>query len=328
MLVWRPATSSAGLPEQITSGIINYPWELVGAINAFEVGGWNTIHLPATAHPRRPDLTLTTDTRSDHMAGHTGASRREAMRLRAQAEEAKARRNGRILWISMAAVAVAVLVILVLVITQTMGKDAPSAEQQTPPNATDGYGIEMTTQDVAPATDAPHLVIWEDSQCPICSQYEQTYGPVVKQLVDEGKITTEIRTAHFLDAQLRNDSSERAALAGASADAVGKFREFHDVLFTQQPEEGVGFTDQQLRVDFPTAAGIEGADLTKFQELYDGRAFSDFVDKANDQFTIDKIGGTPTYKVGDTKLEFFSGQEVVIQPTAEDMLRAITEANG
>ena len=261
------------------------------------------------------------------MAATAGPSRREAMRLKAQAEEARARRNARILWISLATIAVAVVVILVLVITQTLGKNSPSADQQNPPNATDGYGIEMTSQGEEPVADAPHLVIWEDSQCPICSQYEETYGPAVKQLVDEGKITAEVRTAHFLDAQLRNDSSERAALAGASADAVGKFREFHDVLFSNQPEEGVGFTDEQLRVDFPTAAGIEGGDLTKFQELYDGRAFSDFVDKADDQFTIDKIGGTPTYKVGDTKLEFFSGQQMVIQPTPEDLLRAITEAN-
>ncbi|MDO5737560.1 MAG: thioredoxin domain-containing protein [Propionibacteriaceae bacterium] len=261
------------------------------------------------------------------MVNNAGPSRREAMRLKAEAEEARGRRNARILWISLAAVAVAVVVILALVISSSLAKNGPSAEQQTPPNATEKFGIGMPTQDVEPAADAAHLIIWEDSQCPICSEYEKLYGPVVKQLVDEGKITAEIRTAHFLDAQLRNDSSERAALAGAAADAVGKFREFHDVLFANQPEEGVGFTDQQLRVDFPTQAGIEGDDLTKFQELYDGRAFADFVKKANDQFTLDGITGTPTYLVGDTKLEFFSGQEMSIQPTPEDLLRAINEAN-
>ncbi len=197
------------------------------------------------------------------------------------------------------------------------------------PSATEGYGMKLKTHDVEPAADAPHLVIYEDSQCPICSEYEEFYGSAVKQLVDAGRITAEVRTAHFLDTNLGNDSSERAALAGASADAVGKFREFHDVIFQNQPEEGVGFTDQQLRVDFPAMVGIGGDDLTKFQELYDGRAFSDFVEKANDQFALDQIVGTPTYKVGDTTLEFQDPQtgQLVIQSTAEDLLRAINEAN-
>ncbi len=265
------------------------------------------------------------------MANNAGPSRREAMRLKAQAEEARARRNSRILWISLAAVAVAVVVILALVITQTLGKDSPSAEQQTPPNATDNFGIELKTKDVEPAEDAPHLKIYEDPQCPGCASTEQTFGPVVLQLIDEGKITAEVITAHFLDANLQNDASERAALAGAAADAVGKYREFHTVMFENQPPEvagGPGYTDQQLRVDFPAMAGIEGDDLTKFQELYDDRAFADFVSNSNEQFTVDKISGTPTYTVGENKLEFFDeSNQPSIQPTAEDLLRAINEAN-
>lgn len=92
----------------------------------------------------------------------------------------------------------------------------------------------------------------------------------------------------------------------------------------------MGVTDQQLRVDFPTAAGITGADLTKFQGLYDSRAFGDFVASANNQFIVDKIPGTPAFKVGDVQLKFIdeTTEEVLIQPTPEDLLRAITEANG
>ena len=263
------------------------------------------------------------------MANNAGPSRREAMRLKAEAEEERAKRNVRILWISLAAVAVVVVVILALVITQTLAKSGPSADQQTPPNATDSYGIQLKTKDVEPAADAPHLVIWEDYQCPACAAREEAFGSAVKQLVDEGKITVEIRTAHFLDAALRNDSSQRAALAAASADAVGKFREFHETVYKDQPKEGVGYTDQQLRVDFPTEAGITGADLTKFQELYDGKAYADFVKNANDQFSRDGITGTPTYLVGKNKLEFAdASNQPLIQPTPEDMLRAITEANG
>ena len=262
------------------------------------------------------------------MANNAAPSRREAMRLKAQAEEARAKRNSRILWISLSAIAVVVIVIVALVVTQTLARNGTTADQQTPPHATDSYGIEMTSQGVEPGADAPHLVIWEDFQCPACAAREEAFGPAVKQLVDEGKITVEIRTAHFLDAGLRNDASERAALAAASADAVGKFREFHETVYVNQPAEGAGYTDQQLRVDFAAEAGIEGEDLTTFQDLYDGRAFQDFVDNAQKQFQTDGIQGTPTYMVGENKLEFADqANQVLIQPTPEDLLRAINEAN-
>ena len=263
------------------------------------------------------------------MANNSGPSRREAMRLKAEAEEARARRNSRVLWISLSAIALAVVVILALVITQTLGKDSPSGDQQSPPNATDNYGISMTSNDAQPGEGVPHLVVWEEYRCPACADREQAYGPAVKQLVDEGKITAEIRTAHFFDTKDGTDNSTRAAMAAASADAVGKFREFHAATFQQLLQQGEGYTDQQLRVDIPALAGIEGEDLATFQKLYDERAFADFVDKANDEFRKSGIGGTPAYLVGDTQLEFYNQEkkEILIEPTPEDMLRAIREAS-
>lgn len=262
------------------------------------------------------------------MANNSAPSRREAMRLKAEAEEARGKRNGRILWISLAAVAVIVIVILAIAIPRTLTASAPSEDQQTPPNATAEFGIELKSKDAEPGADVPNLIIYEDFQCPACQAREETFGGSIKQLVDEGRITTEIRTAYFLDRMINNDSSERAALAAASADAVGKFREFHETVYANQPQEGLGFTDQQLRIDFPAQAGIEGEDLTTFQRLYDGRAFQDFVASADQQFVDDEIQGTPTYLVNGTKLEFQdpASGEILIQPTADDLLRAINEA--
>lgn len=263
------------------------------------------------------------------MANNSAPSRREAMRLKAEAEEARGKRNGRILWISLAAVALVVVVILAIVIPRTLADNAPAEDQQTPPNASADFGIGLTSKDAEPAADAPNLVVYEDFQCPACAAREEAFGPAIKELVDNGSITTEIRTAHFLDGMLNNDSSERAAMAAAAADAVGKFREFHETVYANQPQEGLGFTDQQLRVDLPALAGIEGEDLTTFQNLYDGRAFQDFVDGADQQFVDDEIQGTPTYLVNGTKLEFQDEAtgEILIQPTADDLLRAINEAS-
>ncbi len=259
---------------------------------------------------------------------NTGPSRREAMRLKAEAEEARARRNSRVLWISLTAIAVAVVVILALVITQTVAKNANKGDQQAPPNATALSGIAITSNDVQPGEGVPHLVVWEEYRCPACAHREEAYGPAMKQLVDEGKITAEIRTAHFFDTNDGTDNSTRAAIAAASADAVGKFREFHAAAYQQLLEQGTGYTDQQLRVDIPALAGIEGDDLVTFQKLYDDRAFADFVDDANDEFRKAGVTATPAYMVGDNQLEFFNQEteEVLIQPTAEDMLRAMREA--
>ena len=261
------------------------------------------------------------------MANNSSLSKRAALRQQQEMEE-RNKRTRRILAVGAGLVAVTIVAVLAIVIMQALAKRAPvTAEQLTPPNATEASGILLSGK--APQEGTPHLVVWEDFQCPACASREASYGPVIEQLVADGTITAEIRTAYFLDAGLRNDSSKRAALAAAAADEVGAFDAFHRVVYANHPaQEGTGFTEQQLRVDFPTLAGIEGDDLTRFQELYDTRAFNDFTDAANQRFTDDQIGATPTFLVSGQQLEFFNQetQEVLIQPTAESMMEAINAA--
>ncbi|RMB57051.1 DsbA family protein [Tessaracoccus antarcticus] len=264
------------------------------------------------------------------MANTSSMSRREVLRQQQEREEETAKRNRRILFAALTAVALVVVAIGAVVIVQALGdKQASSANQQTPPNATERGGFMINSQGAEPAGDIPHLIVYEDYQCPACASREAAFGAATLELIDKGDITVEIRTAFFLDNMLRNDSSERAAMAAAAADAVGKYREYHAVIYKNQPtQEGVGYTDQQLRVDFPTQAGITGEDLTKFQELYDSGAFRDFVKVGDTTFRDEGITGTPTYMVGSTKLEFATAQgDILIQPMAKDLLRAITEAN-
>ncbi|MGV8847598.1 DsbA family protein [Tessaracoccus sp.] len=264
------------------------------------------------------------------MTDTTGMTRRAILRQQQEHEEQRAKRNRRILFVSLTAVGVVVAAILALVIAQTIGnKQVTSTSQQTPPTATAQGGFILKSQGAEPAPDVPHLVVYEDYQCPACASREKVFGPATLELIDNGDITVEIRTAYFLDTALQNDSSERAAMAAAAAETVGKYREFHTVVYENQPaQEGIGYTDQQLRVDFPTQAGITGKDLATFQELYDSKAFQEFVKVADQTFRDEGIKGTPTYMVGDTTLEFGTPQgDILIQPTPEDLLRAIKEAN-
>ncbi|HMR50780.1 MAG TPA: thioredoxin domain-containing protein [Arachnia sp.] len=259
------------------------------------------------------------------MANNSSLSRRAALKQQQEQEE-RAARTRRILGFGLGAVALAVVVILVVVIVQTMGKrQEVAAEQQTPPNATEGYGI--LAQAKPPVDGTPHVVIYQDFQCSGCAAYEQVFGPIVTNLVENGEITAEFRSAHFMDRNIGNDSSERAALAAAAADAVGHYDAYHNAIFAAY-NGGAGYTEEQLRVEFPATAGITGDNLTRFQELYDGRVFQDFVNGVESSMAADGVTGTPTYIVDGTHLAFFDEdtEAALIDPTEESFMKAVNEA--
>lgn len=262
------------------------------------------------------------------MANNSTLSKRAALRQQQELEE-RQKRTKRILIAGGALLAITAVVIIAIVIFQALGGGSRrAAEQRTPPGTTERSGILLSA---APTADKPHLVIWQDFQCPACKSREETYGPAIEQLEQQGAITVEIRTAYFMDNQLLNDASQRAALAAAAAAEVGHYRQMHKTIFANQPAEGSGFTDQQLREDFPQQAGITGDNLKRYQELYDVTPFQEFVDKADERFQSDGIGSTPTYLVAGKPLQFANDNQVLVEPTAESMLEAVTklwEENG
>ncbi|NHB85776.1 thioredoxin domain-containing protein [Tessaracoccus sp. HDW20] len=265
------------------------------------------------------------------MANNSTLSKRAALRQQQEQDE-RSKRNKRLVFAGVGLAVAVLIVVLAIVIVQavTAGRGV-TADQQTPPNATAQYGILLDGTE--PSADKPHLVVWEDFQCPACAAREAAYGPVVGQLLDDGKITVEIRTAYFLDGskldgtRVEDGDSKRAAIAAAAADSVGKYRAYHDTVYRNQPTEGVGYTNEQLRDAFATEAGITGDDLTTFQKLFDERAFDTFVRNADKQFQDDGIRSTPTYLVSGQQLQFADeAGNALIQPTADDFLRAVTEA--
>ncbi|MDO5083824.1 MAG: thioredoxin domain-containing protein [Arachnia propionica] len=258
------------------------------------------------------------------MANNSNLSKRAALRRQQELEERQARQK-RMMGIGLGVLAIIAVAIVAIVLTQVVGRNSNVA---TPPNATEGHGIQLVSQDTKPSGEVPHLVIYEDYQCPGCKSREQEYGSVVTQLIDEGRITVEIRTAYFLDSVNRDGnakSSSRAALAAAAADAVGKYREYHKVVFDNQPNEGAGFSDEQLRVDFAAQAGITGEALTEFQKLYDDKAYANFAEKSYKAMSENGITQTPTFTVDGKELKFYdeATKSVLIEPTAESLMEAI-----
>ena len=243
-------------------------------------------------------------------------SKRNQAQLKAEAERKKRNRLVGII----CAVLVLALILVVIVVSQLWSREAPPT-QNTPPNGTSGTSDVNNVTATGPTAGAsttgpafippngstarewvqvpsanikPDAIIVDerlDYQCPGCKQAADLWGDTFHQLAVQGDIVLRFRIRTFLDPGLHNDSSTRAAVAATCADVVGRFIDYHETIFANQPaSEGVGYTDQQLRVDFAAQAGINGSDLTTFQHCYDTRqtlAYVQAMEQANDS------GGTP-----------------------------------
>ena len=89
-----------------------------------------------------------------------------------------------------------------------------------------------------------------DFMCPICNQFEQTYGPTLEQLSGDGTITLNIHPIAILDNQSQGtEYSTRAANAAycVAEDAPDAVLPFVQAMYAGQPEEGsTGLTDDEI----------------------------------------------------------------------------------
>lgn len=258
------------------------------------------------------------------------SSRREALRAQQEAEVRAAKRK------KVLSIVAGVVVIVVAAVAVFVGVDRHRSAQQAqsavtgsqvvPPNADPKTGIYTVNADTA-KSGVPTLTIYEDYQCPNCKNAENAFGPSIRQLASSGDIKLQYWTLTFLDGS-QGDNSYRAAMAAASAAMIGKLESYHKTIYDNQPEEGVGFTDDQLRNTFAKDAGITGSDLTKFQKYYDTRATSDFVKNAAakglaEGSRLDNQFGTPFFTVNGKP---YTGWQSITNPTPAALLTSIKSA--
>ena len=232
-------------------------------------------------------------------------SRREALRRQQQAQ-ARAKRFQRIIIVGAIVLAVVVVGVFgtIFVSQLNRGNTAdPGTSAAVPVNATaDRDGITVNPGKFA--AGVPKVEIFVDYQCPICKQFEGMFGATLDEMAGKGEIQLIYRTMTFLDNNLKNDSSLKAGVAAACADNSGKYSAYHNAIFAGQPAtEGTGYTTEQLRVDFAGTAGITGAALSTFQQCYDNRVTSGFVQGTNEAAAKDQVNSTPTVMVNGTKLD-------------------------
>ncbi|WP_337060599.1 DsbA family protein [Kineococcus sp. G2] len=251
------------------------------------------------------------------------ARRARAAALRQQ-ELARERRR-RVLLVSAAVVVLLALVAVVAVVVARQGDDA-TAEGATPPSATAPDGGYLLAGDAAPG--APTLDVWLDYQCPFCADFEAAAGDDLQELAASGQARVVVHTLSFLDQNLGNDSSTRAAEGAAAADAQGRFAEYSEEVFARQPErEGTGYTDEELRAA-AEAAGV--TDLQAWSQAVEEDTYLGYVRRVQESMAEAGVEGTPTVQLtpdgGETRtLE--TGQ--LLDPDAGDYLREqVAQATG
>lgn len=227
-------------------------------------------------------------------------SRRAQLRA-AQIEQAKRDKNKRMAIIAVAAVVIIALIIgIVLLVNRT--RDTEVANVPPTVNA-DQTGIRVTPN--AARDNAPVVSIFLDYQCPACARFEQTYGPVLDEMAQAGDIDLQYRTMTFMDTNLRNDTSTRAANAAACADLTGRYRQYHNAIFAYQLTTGghEGIADGLLTGQLADQAGITGEAKNNFSTCYDTKRFSGFVDKVDEAAAQAGVTGTPTLQVNGKTME-------------------------
>ncbi|WP_344162469.1 DsbA family protein [Nocardiopsis rhodophaea] len=97
--------------------------------------------------------------------------------------------------------------------------------------------------------NAPVVEVYADFQCPACKQFEAASGDTLRRLATDGEAIVHYRPVSIFSQQpapLSSNSLRAAAAARAAAD-YGKFAEFSEVLFENQPTEGEsGFSVRDL----------------------------------------------------------------------------------
>jgi protein-disulfide isomerase len=165
------------------------------------------------------------------------------------------------------------------------GDGVQAAPPRVPAHATpDGDGVAVGRGPVV--VDA-----YIDFQCPFCRAFEMTSGKALRAMAADGVITLVFHPMDFLDQASTNHYSSRAASASGCASDGGRFSEYAQVLFANQPPEGgPGLTDEQL-VELGVAMGL--ADPA-FRGCVPEHRYVPWADYVTRRALARGVSGTPT----------------------------------
>lgn len=235
-------------------------------------------------------------------------NRRDQLRRQQEAAARQSKRTTRIIAAVAGVLALVLIGVLVYAFVNQPAKPAgpegstapatPLAAQIVPPNANadkDGMIVAKGSE------GSPLVTLYLDYQCPNCRIFEQSFGKALDDEAQAGTWTLENKTMTFMDNNLKNTASTRAAVAAACAATVDHYKQYSLEVYNNQALQEVpgseGFSDKLLRETIPATVGISGDQLTSFQACYDGRATQDFVKATDKGAYADNVSGTPSLAV-------------------------------
>ncbi len=140
------------------------------------------------------------------------------------------------------------------------------------------------------------IIEFADFRCPFCEQFfTNTESQIFKDYVDTGKVKFAFRQFPFL-----GPASNVAADAAECANDQGKFWEFHDFLYKNQPSEtDTSMYNTDTLTQDAVSLGLNGDQFRSCldNKTDDNKAQADYTDgqKAN-------VSGTPTFFINGTPL--------------------------
>ncbi|MDT0444978.1 DsbA family protein [Streptomyces johnsoniae] len=141
----------------------------------------------------------------------------------------------------------------------------------------------------APAT----LAVYEDFRCPACGQFENGFRDTIRDLTEEGKLQVDYHLVTIIDGNMGGNGSKFAANAALCARDEGKFSEYHDVLFENQPAERDDTFGDKARL-IGLAEDVEGLDTESFRSCVQDGAHDEWVSSSNAGFLDADFNATPT----------------------------------
>ncbi len=251
------------------------------------------------------------------------ATRAEQMRKDRERAE-KRQRN--LITVGIVGIVVALIAVAAVAFKMESDKRELNTKLVPPTGATKDYGVVYTPKDAGGTAkeDVVRVVIYEDMQCPICQRFEQANGQYLAQAVKSGEIEVEYRFVAFLDdvGASPNEYSRRASNAVLCAREEGgprEFKQLHDLLYANQPEEKTfGPEDKQL-VESAVSVGVKQAAA---ESCILKQRFVPWLVKATDAMSAAKVSGTPTVRIDGKDVKGAGGSI----PTMVDIQKAVQAA--
>jgi protein-disulfide isomerase len=212
--------------------------------------------------------------------------RARTAQVRAQANRERFDRQRRLVVLGVAGA----LVVAALTGVSVGAATAPGKPTAIPTGVTAAGGI------VVGNPNAPHTVIaYEDPQCPICKQFEDTSAAALTAAVQAGTVQVEYRMRSFLGPE-----SVRAVAALGAAQNEGKFNELRQAMYANQPEErSGGYTVDDLLALGAKVGLTDSAYVTAVRE----QTYAPWAKQIDDRASRDGNTGTPDLRLDGKQID-------------------------